>query len=74
MLRLAFDPDHDSRYDEQDEQPIVSPQQGRWAMGVLSLMIDVVRPTSVLGLILAQARSEIESLVVEPASSQRHAA
>ena len=39
--------------------------QGKWVVGVLSMMIAVVGRESLLGLILRQTRSEINSIVAD---------
>jgi uncharacterized membrane protein len=38
-------------------------QHARWVIGVLSMLVAVVGKESLLGLILRQARSEINSIV-----------
>jgi hypothetical protein len=47
------------------ETPFFSLPQARWVIGVLSMLIAVVGKESLLGLILRQARFEINSLVRE---------
>ncbi len=45
------------------DAPFFSLPQAKWVVGVLSMLIAVVRRESLLGLILRQARSDINSLV-----------
>ena len=44
-----------------------NPAQARWLLGVLAMLTAVVGPRSCLGVILAQARGEIASLLADPA-------
>ncbi len=46
-----------------EEAPFFSLPQAKWVVGVLSMLIAVVGRDSLLGLILRQTRSEINSLV-----------
>ena len=46
-----------------DEESFFSLPQARWVIGVLSMLIAVVGRESLLGLILRQTRSEINSIV-----------
>jgi hypothetical protein len=46
-----------------EEAPFFSLPQAKWVSGVLSMLIAVVGRDSLLGLILRQTRSEINSLV-----------
>jgi hypothetical protein len=45
------------------EAPFFNLTQAKWVVGVLSMLIAVVRRESLLGLILRQARTDINSLV-----------
>ena len=47
--------------------------QARWLVGVLGMLIAVVGKSSLLGLILGQARSEVRSLLrdQEPSAARR---
>jgi hypothetical protein len=45
------------------EAPFFSLPQAKWVVGVLSMLIAVVRRESLLGLILRQARTDINGLV-----------
>jgi hypothetical protein len=46
-----------------DEESFFSLPQAKWVVGVLSMLIAVVGKDSLLGLILRQTRSEINSIV-----------
>jgi hypothetical protein len=48
-----------------EETPFFSVPQARWVVGVLSMLIAVVGKESLLGLVLRQARFEINSLLRE---------
>jgi hypothetical protein len=50
-----------------EEAPFFSVPQARWVIGVLSMLIAVVGKDSLLGLILRQARFEINSIVEDEA-------
>jgi hypothetical protein len=54
------------------EESFFSLPQAKWVVGVLSMLIAVVGKDSLLGLILRQTRSEINSIVrdEEPATTQ----
>jgi hypothetical protein len=50
------------------DAPFFNVSQAKWVVGVLSMLIAVVGRDSLLGLLLRQARSEINSLVREEES------
>jgi hypothetical protein len=49
--------------------PFFNLAHARWVVGVLNMLIAVVGKDSLLGLILGQTRSEIASLVRNPAAA-----
>ena len=45
---------------------LVNAQQAKYVVGVLTLLVDVVGHHGILGTILRQAISEVESLMTDP--------
>jgi hypothetical protein len=54
-----------------DEVPLFSLSQAKWVAGVLSMLIAVVGRDSLLGLLLRQTRSEINTLVRDEEAAGR---